>query len=204
MKLIVGLGNPGRGYTDNRHNLGFMCLNHFARLQGIRFDKKQGKARTGSGEVAGSKVVLARPQTYMNHSGQAVSTLVRKFKISLDNLLVIHDDLDLPLGKIRIRRGGGSGGHKGIKSITAELDNQDFIRLRIGIGRPPLPDVTTEATESDIITHVLSDFTTEEKKVISKAIPMVSEAILCFLTEGLTTTMNRFNQGKQTENGLER
>ena len=117
MKLIVGLGNPGRGYANNRHNMGFMCLNYFARTQGIQFDKKQGKARIGTGEVAGNKVVLARPQTYMNQSGQSVSRLVKKFNISLDDLLVIHDDLDLPLGKIRIRQGGSSGGHKGIESI---------------------------------------------------------------------------------------
>ena len=119
MKLIVGLGNPGRGYANNRHNVGFVCLNHFAKTQGIRFDKKQGKARIGIGEVAGSKVVLARPQTYMNLSGQSVSRLIKKFNINLDDLLVIHDDLDLPLGKIRIRYGSSSGGHKGIDSIIS-------------------------------------------------------------------------------------
>ena len=109
MKLIIGLGNPGRGYAHNRHNIGFMCLRHFARAHGIRFDKKQGRARTGTGEVAGGKVILARPQTYMNQSGQSVSRLVKKFNINPDDLLIIHDDLDLPLGKIRIRQGGSSG-----------------------------------------------------------------------------------------------
>ena len=110
MKLIIGLGNPGRGYANSLHNLGFMCLNYFARTQNIRFDKKQAKARTGSGEVGGNKVIVARPHTYMNQSGQAVSRLVRKFNISFDDLLVVHDDLDLPLGKIRVRPGGGSAG----------------------------------------------------------------------------------------------
>ena len=193
MKLIVGLGNPGRGYAHNRHNLGFMCLNHFARTQGIRFDKKKGEARIGSGEVAGNKVVVARPQTYMNSSGQSVSRLVRKFNISLDNLLVIHDDLDLPLGKIRLRQGGGSAGHKGVESITAELGSQDFTHIRVGIGRPTAVEGSTEINEADIVAYVLSDFTPEEKQTITQVIPRVSEAILCLLTEGLTAAMNTYN-----------
>ncbi len=193
MKLIVGLGNPGRKYEKSRHNVGFMCLNHFARTHSIRFDKKQGKARIGSGEVAGSKVVVAKPQTYMNLSGQAVSLLVRRFNTSLDNLLVIHDDLDLPLGKIRIRQGGGSAGHKGVKSITTEVGSQNFPRLRVGIGRPTVVEGSTEITEADIVAYVLSDFTPEEKQTITQVIPSVSEAILCLLTEGLTAAMNRYN-----------
>ena len=193
MKLIVGLGNPGRGYANNRHNVGFICLNHFARMQGIRFDKKQCKARIGTGEVAGSEVVVAKPQTYMNRSGRSVSLLVKKFNVSLDNLLVIHDDLDLPLGKIRIRQGGSSGGHKGVSSIIAELDNQNFIRIRVGVGRPVKNEGFTEFSEDEIINYVLSDFIPDEKQTITQIIPKVSEAILCLLTEGLVTTMNRYN-----------
>ncbi|MFB0559457.1 MAG: aminoacyl-tRNA hydrolase [Dehalococcoidales bacterium] len=188
MKLIVGLGNPGRGYANNRHNVGFICLNHFARTQGIRFDKKQGQARIGLGEVAGSKLVVARPQTFMNLSGQSVSRLVKKFNINPNNLLVIHDDLDLPLGKIRIRRGGSSGGHKGVDSIIAWLGNQDFLRLRVGIGRPAIAE-----SEDDIIDYVLSDFTPGEKQAISTVMPGVGEAILCLLTEGLVAAMNKYN-----------
>ena len=193
MKLIVGLGNPGRGYAHNRHNIGFLCLNRFARTQGIRFDKKQGKARIGMGEVAGNKAVLAKPQTYMNLSGQSVSLLVRKFDIALDDLIVIHDDLDLPLGKIRISRGSGSGGHKGIDSIIYSLGSQDFSRLRVGIGRPVVPPGYTPISEDDIIAYVLSDFTAEEKQIISQVISRVSEAIRCLLSEGLTTAMNKYN-----------
>ena len=193
MKLIVGLGNPGREHEKNRHNLGFMCLNYFARRHGIRFDKKQGRARIGSGEVAGSKVVVARPQTYMNQSGQAVSRLVKKYKVNPDSLLVIHDDLDLPLGKIRIRQGGGSAGHKGINSVATELGSQDFSRLRVGIGRPAVVEGSAETTEDDIVAYVLSDFTSEEKKAINQILPRVSEAILCVLTEGLTAAMNKYN-----------
>ncbi len=191
MKLIIGLGNPGRLYADNRHNIGFMCLNHFAKTQDIRFDKKQGQTRIGSGEVAGSQVVLAKPQTYMNLSGQSVSRLVKRFNINLSDLLIIHDDLDLPLGKIRIRQGGSSGGHKGIGSIITELGSQDFLRFRVGIGRP----ITSfaEISENDIITYVLSDFTSEEKQVITKVVSKLSEAVLYLLTEGLVATMNKYN-----------
>ena len=192
MKLIVGLGNPGRGYANNRHNLGFMCLSHFARAQGIKLDKKQGKARIGTGEVAGNPVVVARPQTYMNLSGQAVSLLVRRYDVSFDNLIVIHDDLDLPLGKIRIRQGGSSGGHKGIDSIITCLKSPDFLRLRVGIGRT----AAAEPSEDDIIAYVLSDFTPDEKQTVARVIPMVSEAIYCLITEGLTAAMNRYNQNK--------
>jgi len=193
MKLIVGLGNPGRGYANNRHNVGFVCLNHFAQKQDIRFDKKQGKARIGTGEVAGSKVVVAKPQTYMNKSGRSVSLLVKNFNVSLDNLLVIHDDLDLPLGKIRIRQGGSAGGHKGVNSIITELGNQDFIRIRVGIGRPIKNEGFTEFSEDEIINYVLSDFTPDEKQAITQVIPRASEAILCLLTEGLLAAMNRYN-----------
>ncbi len=193
MKLIVGLGNPGRGYANNRHNVGFVCLNHFARMQDIRFDKKQCKARIGTGEVAGSKVVIAKPQTYMNRSGQSVSLLANKFNVSLDNLLVIHDDLDLPLGKIRIRQSGSAGGHKGVGSIITESGSQDFIRIRVGIGRPTVVESYAEDKEAEVIDYVLSDFTTDEARIITRVIPEVSEAILCLLNEGLTAAMNKYN-----------
>ena len=193
MKLIVGLRNPGRGYANNRHNIGFMCLKHFARRHCIRFDKKQGKARIGSGEVAGNKVILAKPQTYMNLSGQSISLLVKKFDINLNDLIVIHDDLDLPLGKIRIRHGSSSGGHKGVDSIIFSLDSQDFSRLRVGIGRPTATEGSNQTSESDIITYVLSDFTPEEKQAVAGVIPRVSEAILYLLTEGLSPAMNKYN-----------
>jgi PTH1 family peptidyl-tRNA hydrolase len=192
MKLIVGLGNPGRGYAHNRHNIGFMCLSHFARKQGIRFDSKRGKARTGIGEVAGEWVILARPQTFMNLSGQSVNRLVTRFNIALSDLIVIHDDLDLPLGKIRLRCGGGSGGHKGVSSIISSLGDQNFPRLRVGIGRPALAESHAETGEG-IISYVLSDFTPEEKQTVAQVIPRVSEAIRYLLTEGLSAAMNKYN-----------
>ncbi len=193
MKLIVGLGNPERIYAHTRHNIGFMCISHFAKTQGIPFDKKQGQARTGIGEVEGNRVVLARPHTHMNLSGDSVSLLAKRFKIDLADLIVIHDDLDLPLGKIRIRHGGSSGGHKGINSIIARLGSRDFTRIRVGIGRPAHFEGVKEASEDEIVAFVLSDFTGEEKKTIVETIPRVSEAILCLFTEGLTAAMNKYN-----------
>lgn len=189
MKLIVGLGNPGRYYANNRHNIGFMCLNHFARTHSISFNKKKGLARIGTGIVAASEVVLAKPQTYMNLSGQSVSRLVRQFNISLDDLIVIHDDLDLPTAKIRIRRDSGSGGHQGVDSIITGLGSRDFTRIRIGIGRPDIP----EPDENDIINYVLSDFGPEEKITVTQTIPEVGEAISCLISEDLATAMNKFN-----------
>jgi PTH1 family peptidyl-tRNA hydrolase len=188
-KLIVGLGNPGRPYAGNRHNIGFICLRYFARALAIKFDKKQGLARIGAGAVEGNRVVLARPQTYMNMSGQSVSRLVHSFKVNSTDLLVIHDDLDLPPAKIRLSFGSGSGGHKGINSIIAELGTREFTRIRVGIGRPAKPN----PTEDDIIAYVLSNFTPQEKQAISEIIPRVSEAILCLLTEGLEPAMNKYN-----------
>ena len=193
MKLIVGLGNPGRSYTHNRHNIGFMCISHFARAQGIQFDKKTGQARVGMGEIAGDKLVLARPQTYMNLSGQAVSRLVKRFKIAMNDLLIIHDDLDLPLGKIRIRPGGSAGGHKGIESIIACIGSRDFYRIKVGIGRPGVFEGSARDKEAEVIDYVLSDFAAGEKETVTKIIAEVAEAITCLLTEGLTPAMNKYN-----------
>lgn len=193
MKLIVGLGNPGRQFADSIHNLGFICVGHFARTHNIKFNKKKSKARIGLGKIADIDVVIARPQTYMNRSGDSVSQLVRMFKVSLNDLLVVYDELDLPLAKIRIRQGGSSAGHKGIGSIIAELGSQDFPRLRVGIGRPTVSSSIDEITDDDIIKYLLNKFSPEEKKAITKVLPVVSEAILCIITEGLTTAMNRYN-----------
>ena len=197
MKLIVGLGNPGSGYSGNRHNLGYMCLNYIAKKYKIKFDKKQGQARIGAGDIDGEPVTLARSQTYMNESGRAVTSLVKKYKLSLDDLIVIHDDLDLPVGRIRIRRCGSAAGHRGVKSIIAELGNPDFIRIRVGIGRPEAIGRGNElpTPEEAVIGYVLSDFPRGEKRIIDETIPKVSEAIESLLTEGLTAAMNKYNRG---------
>jgi PTH1 family peptidyl-tRNA hydrolase len=193
MKLIVGLGNPGYLYTRNRHNIGFMCVSHLAKIRDIRFDKKQGQARTGIGSIAGKRVVLARPQTFMNASGESVGALVRKLNIDPADLIVIHDDLDLPIGKIRLRLGGSSGGHKGIDSIIARTGTRDFYRIRVGIGRPDKDPDSAAENEEAVISYVLSDFTAEEKKIIEQTLPSVSEAVTCLLVQGLEAAMNKYN-----------
>jgi PTH1 family peptidyl-tRNA hydrolase len=193
MKLIVGLGNPGFLYARNRHNVGFMCVSQIAKKYRIRFDRKQGQARTGIGQIAGYRAVLARPQTYMNASGESVSALMRKLNVAPADLIVIHDDLDLPVGKIRLRLGGSSGGHKGIDSIIARTGTRDFYRVRVGIGRPDTADSSPAAREEAVINYVLADFTPEEIKIIEKTLPSVSEAVACLLSEGLEAAMNRFN-----------
>ncbi|MBN2075463.1 MAG: aminoacyl-tRNA hydrolase [Dehalococcoidales bacterium] len=199
MKLIVGLGNPGRRYERTRHNLGFLCVNRLARECNIKMSKSQGKARTGKGRIAGNEVLLARPQTYMNLSGESVKLLLNKTRTETDELIVIHDDLDLPVGKIRIRFGGGSGGHRGINSIFQETGSRDFYRVRIGIGKPPRFKDNVEIQEDDMIDYVLSNFTSDEKKVIEKTIPLASEAVISLIAEGLTTTMNKYNSNSIKE-----
>jgi peptidyl-tRNA hydrolase, PTH1 family len=193
MKLIVGLGNPGYSYARNRHNVGFMCVGHLAKQHDIPFDKKQGQARTGIGSIAGKKAVLARPQTFMNASGESVSALARKLNAEPADIIVIHDDLDLPTGKIRLRLGGGSGGHKGIESIIARLGSREFYRVRIGIGHPETSGGTDSMKEKAVIDYVLSDFSPEEKKVIEGIMLDAGNAIVCLLKEGLAAAMNKYN-----------
>jgi PTH1 family peptidyl-tRNA hydrolase len=193
MKLIVGLGNPGLVYSRNRHNIGFMCLNRLARKHGVRFAHKKGQARVGEGEIAGTELVLARPQTMMNLSGNSVGRLIKRYKISPEDLIIIHDDLDLPLGKIRIRQGGQSGGHKGIESIIEELENADFIRIRVGISRPDYADSENTDKDAEVIGHVLSDFDSSENKIVAEVIKKVGESILCLLSDGLIAAMNKYN-----------
>jgi PTH1 family peptidyl-tRNA hydrolase len=162
-------------------------------------NKSQGKARTGKGRIAGNEVMLARPQTYMNLSGESVKLLLNKTRTGTDELIVIHDDLDLPVGKIRIRLGGGSGGHKGINSIFQETGSRDFYRIRIGIGRPPRFRDNVEIPEDDVIDYVLSNFTRDEKKIIEKIISLASEAVVSLITEGLTSAMNKYNSNSVKE-----
>jgi PTH1 family peptidyl-tRNA hydrolase len=187
--LIVGLGNPGDKYARNRHNIGFMCVDHLTRSNGIRLNKKEGQARTGSGEVSGKQVILAQPQTFVNRSGLAVSQLVRKYQVTRNRLVVIHDDLDLPSGKIRIRQGGSSAGHRGVMSIADSLGGSDFIRIRVGIGRPDV----TEDKDAEVVDYVLGDLTPDEEKTFAEVIPRVSDAVQSLLAEGLDATMKRFN-----------
>jgi PTH1 family peptidyl-tRNA hydrolase len=191
MKLIVGLGNPGKTYAHNRHNVGFQCLNYFARLHSIRFDRRQCQAKVGIGKVRGEKLLLAKPGTFVNLSGKSLAGLVHKYNIPLGDLLVIYDDLDLPLGKIRLRQSGSSGGHKGMNSIISALGSADFPRIRVGIGRPQAEKQSM--SEDAIVNYVLSDFSPQEEAIIKPVIARVAEAIDCFITQGIEAAMNKFN-----------
>jgi PTH1 family peptidyl-tRNA hydrolase len=172
-----------------------MCINYFAKKHGIHFDKKRGYSRVGEGIVDGVAVVLIRPQTFMNASGIAVKALLNKTKANIDDLIVIHDDLDLAVGRIKIRKGGSSGGHNGIKSIIGMIGTEEFIRIRIGIGRPYI-DNNFPAQENSVINFVLGDFTEEENKLIQPVILRVTDVIEHLINVGLDQTMNDFNSQK--------
>lgn len=185
MKLIVGLGNPDREYANNRHNVGFQCVERLAQAKELTFTKRQLGADLAFGEIRGIEVLLAKPLSFVNASGKIVKRLANWYKIELPNLLVIYDDLDLPLGKIRLRARGGAGGHKGASSIISHLESRDFPRLRVGIGGLPAGE--------EARSYVLSDFTLSERLVLEETYPRVIAAIECYLTQGIVVTMNQFN-----------
>lgn len=183
--LIAGLGNPGRQYSENRHNVGFMLVSRLADHLGVSFSRLESKALVTKAVHIEYRLVLAKPQTYMNLSGQAVSSLLRYYKVPLENLLIAYDDVDLPLGTIRLRPGGSSGGQKGMGSIIEQLGTQDFPRLRIGIGRPP--------GRMDAAAYVLQDFSRGEIKILDEVLERGVQAVLTFITDGLDIAMNQYN-----------
>ncbi len=183
--LIVGLGNPGREYAETRHNVGFMVIDAVAKQEGIALSRVKSKAIYGQGQLGKQKVILAKPQTYMNLSGQAVSGLARFFKIPNENILVIHDDMDIPLGTLRIRKDGGPGGQKGIKSIIEQLGTTAFPRIRFGIGRPP--------GRMDPKAYVLERFLPREKEDFDFTLMRARDAVLTFVNDGIDRTMNNYN-----------
>lgn len=185
----MGLGNPGREYAHSRHNIGFQCLTLFASRHGIPLTERRLRSRMGGGVVAGQRIILAKPQTYMNRSGEAVRALVRHFQLSPSDLLVIYDDLDLPLGRIRLRPQGSAGGHNGVRSIIACLGTEDFPRLRVGIA----PEAGDRNGYIRTPGFVLSGFALQERAIISEVRQSVADAIYCVLTEGLEAAMNRYN-----------
>lgn len=183
--LVVGLGNPGREYAQTRHNVGFQIVTRLAEKHGLSFSRMQNEALVAAGRIGGARVVLAKPQTWMNESGRAVGPLTRFYKVEPARLLVIYDDLDIPAGTLRLRSEGGSGGHKGMRSIIERLSGQDFPRLRVGIGRPP--------GRMDAADYVLQPFTRDEEILIDSARDRAVAAIECYLAKGILETMNRFN-----------
>lgn len=183
--MIVGLGNPGPAYRHTRHNFGFLVIDELADALTIQVKRLKFKAMIGEGRFGESKVVLAKPLTFMNESGRAVAPLLRFFKLPLTNLLVIHDDLDLPLGTLRLRPTGGTSGQRGMASIIAQLGTQDFPRMRLGIGRPP--------GQMDPVDYVLKDFLPSEKELVKIILQTAVEASQAFISEGLAKTMNKYN-----------
>ncbi len=184
IKLIAGLGNPGARYAHSRHNIGFMIADRFARAHHLDFTRRRFNAQIAEGTIEGQRVMLVKPQTFMNSSGDAVGKLFAFFKIAPHDLLVIYDDLDLPLGKMRLRASGSSGGHHGMESIIARVRTSDFPRLRIGIGRPN-PDAD--------IDHVLGAFDESEYRVMDETLSRAVDAVDVWLRDGITKAMNQFN-----------
>ena len=183
--LIAGLGNPGREYKDTRHNIGFMVADRLAAELGIRVGRLQQKALVGNGVYLGSKVIIAKPVTYMNLSGQAVTSLLRYYGIEQENFLVVHDDLDLPFGVLRLRPGGGSAGQKGMQSIIEQAGTQEFARLRCGIGRPP--------GQMEAAAYVLQPFSTQDQAELPVVLDQAVKAIMVFIEFGIDEAMNQFN-----------
>jgi PTH1 family peptidyl-tRNA hydrolase len=186
VKVIVGLGNPGKKYERTRHNLGFRVVDRIAAKNRVDVGKEKYDSLIGEWNRDGQKVLLVKPQTYMNRSGDALGNLVRYLPLEGEDLLVIHDDLDLPFGRIRIRKQGSSGGNRGMRSVLEALGDRGFIRLRIGIGRPP-PGV-------DPADYVLQRFSPEEAAQIDEMVSTASEAVGCILDEGAHRAMGKYNR----------
>lgn len=186
MRLIVGLGNPGKEYLFSRHNLGFMVVDRLAGDLDIRVTRNQFDALIGDGTISGNRIMLAKPQTYMNLSGNSVCGLLRFYKLQIEDLIVIHDDLDLPFDTVRIKKGGGHGGNKGVMSIMSQLGSPDFIRVRIGIGKPPRKEMTED--------HVLGRFFPEEMQKLPDVLVRAADAVEAIIKSGLAAAMNQFNQ----------
>lgn len=183
-KLIVGLGNPGREHAGNRHNVGFHVIDKLAHKLRVSLDRVEAQGLLARGTVSGTPVILLKPLSSMNRSGSVVKPIVSRYKVRPEDLLVIHDDLDLPLGKVRIRAGGGSAGHRGMESIISALRTSDIARIRIGIGRS-----SGEPPEE----YVLEDFSLEQSIAMDTAYDQAISAVLCFTKEGITAAMNKHN-----------
>ncbi len=184
MKLIVGLGNPGKEYEKTRHNTGFMVLDRLADKLGVTIEQNKFKGLYAKLKYHGEDIILLKPQTFMNLSGESVRAAMDFFKIDQQDLLVIYDDMDMPTGKLRLRQNGSAGGHNGMKNIILHLGNQNFERIRVGIGRHPYMKV---------VDYVLSRFTNEESVDIEKGIEDASEAVIDILNNGFSHAMNKYN-----------
>jgi PTH1 family peptidyl-tRNA hydrolase len=189
MYLVVGLGNPDDEYEGTRHSIGFEVADELARRAGARFSDKKFKARVARAEIAGESCVLLKPQTYMNLSGESVGPALGFFKLTTAEVIVIHDELDLPLGRVKLKQGGGHGGHNGLRSLKQHLPDDMFIRVRIGIGRPP--------PAWDPADYVLARFTSSERREAERAVNEAADAVERILKDGLAKAMNFYNRAKE-------
>lgn len=185
MKLVVGLGNPGKKYERTRHNVGFLVIDHIASQNEIRVRTKRCNALVGEWSSQGEKIVFAKPQTYMNRSGDSVKALMRWFHATPDDIVLVYDDLDLPFGRIRIRAKGSAGGHRGVASIVDGLAGAPICRVRVGIGRPP--------TGIDAADYVLESFSAQEFSELDDVVSRAVQALMCLLREGKQAAMAQFN-----------
>ena len=185
MKLIAGLGNPGVRYSYSRHNIGFLVLDALARAEGIEINREKFGSSIGRGIVFGVPVILTKPQTFMNLSGVAVGNLARYFGVSTEDIIVVHDDMDFSIGDIRIKTGGGAGGHKGLISIVDHLGESEFVRIRLGIGRP----AAGEMAEG----YVLERFSGNEMQMLPRTVERACDAAIEVISSGVQVAMNKFN-----------
>jgi peptidyl-tRNA hydrolase, PTH1 family len=185
--LVAGLGNPGPGYAGNRHNAGFMVADVLAGRLCASFKRDRSRAAVATGRLAGWPVTLAKPQTFMNLSGGPVASLRSFFKLPPERIVVVHDELDIPFGTIRLKLGGGDNGHNGLRSVTSALGTRDYFRVRVGIGRPP--------GRMDPADFVLHDFSAAEKKLVPELLERSADAVEALLHDGLVRAQNEFNQG---------
>ncbi|MGH3980249.1 MAG: aminoacyl-tRNA hydrolase [Pseudonocardiaceae bacterium] len=185
LALVVGLGNPGPGYAGNRHNVGAMVLDLLAGRIGSRFKAHKGGAEVVEGRLAGRRAVLAKPRSYMNVSGGPVAGTARFYKVPPEDVVVVHDELDLDFGVVRLKRGGGEGGHNGLRSVSSSLGTRDYLRVRVGIGRPP--------GRMDAADYVLRDFSAAERRELDLLVDRCADAVEALLADGLAGAQNRFH-----------
>ncbi|WP_342375034.1 aminoacyl-tRNA hydrolase [Myxococcus stipitatus] len=189
MKLICGLGNPGREYERHRHNIGFMAVEALLSRARAELNQEKFAAKVGQGTLAGERILFIEPQTFMNLSGRSVAEAARFYKVAPEDVLVIHDELDLPLGRLQLKAGGGSGGHNGLKSIVSSLGSEAFVRLRFGIDKPTGPNARER-----VAGYVLSNFDDGERRQLDELIARAVDMTECWVRDGLSVAMNRFNR----------
>ena len=190
MYVIAGLGNPGKQYEKTRHNMGFMVVDAFAAAHGIDVRRIKHKALVGEGRIAGEKVLIVKPQTYMNLSGESLREVMNYYDVPMENLIVVYDDMDLETGTLRIRKKGSSGSHNGMKSVIYQLQSDEFPRVRVGIG---------SASGDEWKDYVTGQVTEKEAKILTETIRNAADALECIITDGIDIAMNRYNTGRKHE-----